>query len=81
MFGSGDSRKNGERTDTRPTGSRVTRYDLLLAIVPLAFLASVLLGLLLPIGDRTALAGALAIGVLALADALFMNPPRSAGGQ
>ncbi|MFB6084581.1 MAG: hypothetical protein ABEJ94_10085 [Halorientalis sp.] len=53
----------------------LSRYDLVLALVPVAFLVSVVLGNLLSVPFRTTLAGASAIGALTLLDALFVNPP------
>ncbi len=57
----------------------VSRYDLVLAVIPLAFLltavASGVLGVALP----TALAGGSLLGLAGLADALFLNPPTGGG--
>lgn len=54
---------------------RASRYDFVLALIPLAFVAALGFGTLLPIPSRSALLGAATIGVAALLDALFMNPP------
>lgn len=62
---------------------RASRHDLVLAVIPAAFLVAALLGAVGPIDATTAvLAGALLSG-LAVADALFFNPPRgpAAGGS
>lgn len=81
MSGSDNSTVNSDRIDDRAALPPVSRYDLLLAVIPLAFLASLTLGTVLAIPVRTALVGALVVGTLALVDALFINPPRGAGGQ
>ncbi|AQL44422.1 hypothetical protein BV210_00885 [Halorientalis sp. IM1011] len=53
----------------------LSRYDLVLAFIPVVFLLSVVLGYLLSVPFRTTLTGASAVGALALLDALFVNPP------
>ncbi|RXK49198.1 hypothetical protein [Halorientalis pallida] len=53
----------------------VSRYDLVLALIPVVFLLSVVLGHLLSVPFRTTLVGASAVGALVLLDALFVNPP------
>lgn len=57
----------------------LSRYDLLLAFIPTAFIVSILLGSLLSLGLQSALAGASLVGAIALVDALFLNPPKGAG--
>lgn len=59
-----------------PLGRVPSRYDALLAVIPAAFLAAGVLGSVLPIPMRTAVAAASVVGMLAVADALFLNPPR-----
>lgn len=56
-------------------GVQFSRYDAVLAAIPAAFLtAAVAAGLLaVPVEWSVALAGA--VGSLAVADALFVNPP------
>lgn len=54
---------------------RASRHDLVLAIIPVAFLFAGVLGTTMPVGSMTAvMAGALVSG-LAMLDALFFNPP------
>ena len=53
----------------------LSRYDLVLAFIPVVFLLSVVLGYLLSVPFRTTLTGASAVGALTLLDALFVNPP------
>lgn len=57
-------------------GSGPSRYDLVLAVVPLAFLAALLLTALADVPLRVGLVGAGIVGALALVDGLFLNPPR-----
>ena len=59
----------------------VTRYDLVLAAIPSAFVAAVLAAHLLSVPVQTALTGASAVGALALIDALFLNPPGGRTGR
>ncbi len=51
------------------------RYDLVLAAIPLAFVASLFADALLAVPTPQALAVAGVLGGLAVADALFVNPP------
>ena len=71
-----DSINDGRRT-ARETG--VSRYDLVLAVIPAAFLLSMLAGHLLSIPSRTALVAGAAVGLLAMMDGLFRNPPEGTG--
>jgi len=57
----------------------VTRYDLLLALIPSVFLASFLLGVVFGVPARTTLIGAAIVGGFAVCDALFLNPPTTGG--
>jgi len=75
MFRSDD---DGHRSDGERPFDRIgdlTYYDLVLAVIPIAFLVSVLVGHLLSIPTRTALIAASVVGTLAMIDALFFNPP------
>lgn len=71
------SRSDDARSDRSvlETLRSLSRYDLVLVIVPAVFLLSVVLGYLLSVPFRTTLGGASAVGALALLDALFVNPP------
>lgn len=62
------------------TFGSLSRYDLVLAVIPAAFLAASLLGAALPVGPREAMVGAALVGALVLVDALFVHPPRGTGG-
>ena len=59
--------------------SSLSRYDLLLVIIPAAFVGSLAVGHILSIPPRSALTAASVVGALALADGLFLNPPRERG--
>lgn len=54
----------------------LSRYDVVLAVIPAAFLLAALASQLLPVAPRTMLVGAAAVGLLALVDAMFVNPPQ-----
>lgn len=53
----------------------VSRYDLVLAVIPTAFISAILAANLLSIPASNALIIASFVGTLALVDALFLNPP------
>lgn len=55
---------------------RLSRYDLLLAVVPTAFVLGLLAVGLADVPFRVAMSSAAAVGALALVDGLFLNPPR-----
>ena len=66
-----------DRPDDRtPDRHRLSRYDLLLAVVPAAFLVGLAAVGLADVPIRTAMTSAGAVGALALVDGLFLNPPR-----
>lgn len=52
-----------------------SRYDLVLAVIPFVLTVGLLTGHLLPVSLEASLAGASLLGTVALADALFFNPP------
>jgi hypothetical protein len=54
---------------------RVSYYDLVLAVIPLAFLASALVSEVLSLSGTTTIAAASVVAGLAVVDALFFNPP------
>jgi len=71
-----------ERRDPQPTGRTITspisgftRYDLVLAVIPTAFVAALLARQVLPLSTEASVAFASIVGLLALADGLFLNPP------
>lgn len=60
----------------RPTrqGS-ISRYDLLLAVIPLVFLIAAVFGALLSVPLNLSLFGAALVGAVAVVDGVFWNPP------
>lgn len=68
---------SSDRTgDHLPFLRRFSRYDLLLAVVPVAFVMGLLATGAADVPIRVSLSGAAGVGALALVDALFLNPPR-----
>ncbi len=71
---------------TRPIGTavrrtvdrlrRASRYDLVLAVIPAAFILAALAGTSPSVPARTAVAAAAVVGGIAMFDGLFLNPPR-----
>jgi len=59
---------------------RLSRYDLLLAVVPLGFVLAALVGRILSLSASATLALGSAVGLLAVVDALFLSPPTRADG-
>ena len=55
---------------------RLSRYDLVLAVVPAAFLLGLLAVTVADVPLRVGMGSAAAVGALALVDGLFLNPPR-----
>ena len=64
---------------TTDGAAAVSRYDLVLAVVPVAFLLAFAAGLLSSIPLYAAMAIGSLAGTVAVADALFVNPPGDAG--
>ncbi len=58
---------------------RATRYDFVLAVIPVAFLAATVLHRLSVLNSTTAILLGGLIGGLAVVDALFLNPPEAPG--
>ena len=73
------SRNSPRRTDTARRFlvllGGLSRYDLLLALVPLAFVLALLVHVVAGVSMLTAVAGGAVIGLVVLVDALFVNPP------
>lgn len=69
-------------SDTTNTAavSGVTRYDLVLAVIPSAFVVALLAGHVLSLSVEASAVFASIVGGLALLDGLFLNPPESGGG-
>ena len=56
-------------------GDSLSRYDVLLALVPLGFALALLGQVVLGLTVQQAVAAGAVFGVMTLADALFLNPP------
>ena len=54
----------------------VSRYDILLAVIPVSFLATLVAAWFLPVPTRMGLTVGSLVCSLAVLDALFVNPPR-----
>ncbi|MFC7076446.1 hypothetical protein [Haloarcula halophila] len=76
---SGKTGRQREQPGDRVANPGPTRDDLVLALIPVVFLTTVLLAELVGIPLRTALIGASLVGTVAVADALFLNPPTRRG--
>lgn len=72
-----DHDDHAERTDD---GRRISRYDLVLAVIPAAFLLAGVASQFLAVPTHHVVAAATSVGVLALVDSLFVNPPQSGSG-
>jgi len=66
------------RDNVSPPAS-VSRYDVVLALLPLAVLLPAVASGLFGVTLHTALAGGSLFGVAVLVDALFLNPPTKGG--
>ena len=75
----GNQAPNDRPLDRRPFADDLSRYDLLLAVIPAAFLLGLLAAGLADVPLRLAMGSAGAVGALALIDGLFLNPPRRPG--
>lgn len=53
-----------------------TRYDLVLAVIPVAFLAAAVVGLTSSVSPTAAIGAAAALSAVPFVDVLFLNPPR-----
>ncbi|MFB6353731.1 MAG: hypothetical protein ABEJ92_06560 [Halobacteriales archaeon] len=54
---------------------RTSRHDLVLVVIPAAFVAALMAGMASPVSLHGAVAAASVVGGIALVDALFLNPP------
>jgi hypothetical protein len=70
---------NSEQQNAEPVWKRLfgqlTRYDLVLTVIPLVFVTAVLATTTLSVPFLPALAAGAAVSAVALVDALFVNPP------
>lgn len=69
---------SANRTDRPSTVRRpdLSRYDLLLAFVPVAFVFAALVGRILSLSASGTLALGSLLGMLAVVDGLFLSPPQ-----
>ena len=74
------SGKTGRLAQPRRVPLSVSRYDVLLAFVPVVFFVATLVGLAMSIPVEIALAVAALASAVVVADALFLNPPISRHG-
>ena len=68
---------DGSKRDQRPASP--SRYDIVLALLPLAILLPAVASGLLGVTLHAALGAGSLFGLAVLADALFLNPPRTGG--
>lgn len=61
--------------------SRFSRYDLLLLVIPTAFLLAFVGSTMTSLPVSTLMAAASMVGALAVADGLFRNPPNHGPGH
>lgn len=71
------ARRSDRRTpsDPLPIPDSLSRYDLTLLVIPLAFLCALVVGTALPVPTSASLVAASLCGAVVLTDALFLNPP------
>ena len=70
MTASANSGVPKQRSRTVPS-----RYDLVLAVIPAAFVVALLANVVFSVPLRTVLAASSLVGALALVDGLYRNPP------
>jgi hypothetical protein len=64
-----------QRQFWRQTLERFSRYDLLLAVIPLLFAAAPVVSTVTGVPLEVALAGSGLLGCVSLVDAIYRNPP------
>ncbi|MFC7059281.1 hypothetical protein [Halovenus salina] len=81
MAVSDNSKHRQEQAWNRPL-NRLSRYDLVLAVIPILFTASVLVSLFTPVSLHLAMGAGALTSALLVADALYLNPrPTPATGS
>ena len=72
-----DAGRSDRRTTFDPLGppGSLARHDLVLLVIPVAFLCALALGSTLPVATPTALVAAALFGAAVVTDALFVDPP------
>jgi hypothetical protein len=71
--------KRDGRTVAAERSLGVSRYDILLAVIPAAMICALVVGRLLSLSLRTTLVAGAAVGLLAMVDGLFRHPPDAGG--
>jgi hypothetical protein len=56
---------------------RLTRHDLVLAVIPAVFVLTLVAAVVLDLSLQAAIAGGSLVGAVAVVDALFVHPPTS----
>lgn len=72
-----EPRDRNRRTVESVRSTAPTRYDLVLAAIPLAFVVSMLAGHVLSLPPETSVVIASLVSLLVLVDGLLVNPPGS----
>ena len=70
---------NGDPIDVPRDGAgdrTLSRYDLLLLVIPVAFVLALVVSQVSSLPASTVLGAASLVGALAVADGLFLNPPK-----
>ncbi|MFB6308971.1 MAG: hypothetical protein ABEH35_06545 [Haloarculaceae archaeon] len=70
-----DIEREQRRTGRRPS-EFLSRHDILLAVIPVAFVLALTATVALDVSTRTAIVAASLVGSVALVDGLFVHPPR-----
>lgn len=60
---------------------RLSRYDLVLAAIPLVFGLAMVVALVTPLPSQAAIAGGAVVAAGLLTDALYLNPPAPPRGE
>lgn len=68
---------NRPPTGRTRTSDGLTRYDLLLLVIPATFLVALVASQVSSFGLSTLLAAASVVGAIAVVDGLFVNPPQN----
>lgn len=71
--------KNGSTVAQLRSRLGFTRYDVVLTLIPVALLLTLGAAGLFDLPRHTALAGWSVVGLFAVVDALFLNPPTTGG--
>ena len=73
------SNPDARTTEGTSRGRTLTRYDLVLLVIPATFVLALAAAQVSPFRVSTLLAAASLVAGLAMADGLFVNPPRGPG--